>query len=164
MPGKNDVVVSIGEKDIVLKPLVGMRSMIVFPKVIGVVTKIVYAAGKADIDLRGIFGGDDFDWSKFKFSDLLAVPYVAETIASLWPEISTQIMPQLLGESAEFLLNNGSPNEHFIAIWEALKFHAPTVFGEDTWSGLKKLLEEEEEEPEAEESAEPKTTSVSSEA
>lgn len=145
MPGSDSVIVSIGGKEITLKPLVGLKSMIVFPKLISVVTKVVYAAGKADIDLRGIFGSSEFNWDALKFSDLMAVPYVADTIAELWPMISTQVMPALLGESVEFLLNNGAPHEHYTAIWEALKFHAPTVFGEETWSGLKKLLVAEEE-------------------
>ena len=146
MPGNEEekVVVRIGDKDIELKPLVGMRAIIVVPKLTEVLARIVYAAGQANFDLRGIFQDSGFNFDKLKFENLLAVPYIAEQLEASWPKLTNEIMPALLGVSTEFLLNNGSPSQHFHAIWVAIKYHAPSVFGESTWAALKKLLAAEE--------------------
>jgi len=175
MPGKKqaldltapDVIQIAGEKWR-LVPIVGMKSFFVVPKIIGLVSKIVYSALRADFDLRGIFGGTEGDFdilSKVRVENLMAIPYMMETLDQSKDDIVNEILPALLCKDSVWLLNNGKPAEFLEAIFKAFSWHAPSIFGEKPWAALKKLISVsgEEVEAEAEEQVEA-TDSTSSEA
>ncbi len=141
-------VISIAEETWELVKIQGMKGFFVVPKIIEVVTRIVYAALKADFDLRGLFGGDseDFDFfSNLKPDNLLAIPYVMETLDKYKVVISNEILPALLSRDAAWLMNNGTPSEIAVALWKAFRWHAPSIFGEKPWNALKKLATDQEE-------------------
>ena len=62
--------------------------------------------------------------------------------------ISEEIFPLLLNKDKEYLDTHGTPIELMTAFWQALTYHAPTIFGTSAWEGLKKLASEEEEKAE----------------
>jgi len=177
MPGKKKVaaaeldpaaenVISIQGETWELTPIMGLKGFFVVPKIVDIVSRVVYSALKADFDLRGLLGGDgeDFDiLGKIKVENLLALPYVMGTLEENKTMISNDIVPALLGRSTVWLMDHGTPAELATAIFKALKWHAPSIFGEKPWGALKKLVSASEQEEEKTEEAEETTASEQSE-
>jgi len=175
MPGKQDkdksvvtpdeteeVTVTIAGETWALEPLVGLKSFHVVPRFMRIASKLTYAAGQADIDLAGLFGEEGFNIEALKVENLLALDFIGEVLVDNWPEISQQIVPLLLNQKPQWLWNNGTFIEHMRALWAAVIYHAPSLFGEPTWQALKKSLAEqtpEEKEPDSN----PETPSESNE-
>jgi len=163
MPGKQDedkseviadeteeVTVTIAGETWALKTLVGLESFHVVPRFMRIASKLSYSAGQANIDVAGLFGESGFNIEALKIENLLAFDYIGEVLVDNWPEISQQIVPLLLNRKPQWLWKNGTFIEHVRALWTALIYHAPSLFGDPTWQALKKSLVEqtpEEKEP-----------------
>ena len=146
-------VISIQGEAWELKPMLGLKGFFVVPKIVDIVSHVVYSALKADFDLRGLFGGEGADFNlleKIKVENLLAIPYVMTTLEENKAMISNDILPALLSRDAAWLMNHGTPAELASAIFKAFTWHAPSIFGEKPWSALKKLVSASEQEVEAE--------------
>ncbi len=177
MPGKKQVeveasldpnadnVISIQGETWELDPITGLKSFFVVPKIIDIVSRVVYSALQADFDLRGLFGGEEgFDFlGSFKPENLLAIPYVMETLEKYKVVLSNEVLPALLSRTPVWLFSHGTPAELTAAIYKAFKWHAPSIFGEKPWGALKKLLAASAEEVAEEKTAEQTTDSEQSE-
>lgn len=151
MPGKakdvkEAVTISIAGEEWELAPAQGWRGMIVVPKIISLLSEMIYGASRAEIDLRTLIDENGINFSAIRAENLLAFKYIADILAKNWQEISMEIMPVLLNKEAKFLANEGTWIEHLRALNAAVNFHAPYLLGDDTWSGLKKSFVEAEEE------------------
>ena len=144
MPGKTkvvdfeEVIVTIGGETWALQPAKGMRGMVVVPKIISLLSEMVYGAARAEVDLRTLINEDGINFSAIKAENLLAFKYVSDILAENWEMICLQIMPVLLSRDAKFLANEGTWIEHLRALNTAVNFHAPYLLGDETWDGLKK--------------------------
>ena len=159
-------VISIQGETWELTPIMGLKGFFVVPKIVEIVSRVVYSALKADFDLRGLFGGDneEFDFlEKIKVENLLALPYVMETLEEHKVMISNDIVPALLSKNAAWLMGHGTPAELTAAIFKAFKWHAPSIFGEKPWAALKKLVSAPEDQTEEGAETEEKTSLEESE-
>ena len=144
MPGKSEIVemdavtVTIGDKTWALAPARGLRGMIVVPKLISLLSEMVYGAAKAEDNLRTLIDENGINFSSIKAENLLAFKYIADVLSEHWEDIGRQIMPVLLNTDAKFLADNGTWIEHLKALNTAINFHAPYLLGDETWDGLKK--------------------------
>lgn len=153
--------VSIGEKTWTLKPMKGLKSFHIVPRIMRLASKLTYAAGQANINFGELFGEDGFDFEKLKAENLLAFDFIGEVIVEDWPEISGEILPILLGQPRKWLWENGTFIEHVRALWKALLYHGPELMGKETWDALKKSLSAPTQ-PEEEPDSSPETPSESS--
>ena len=154
MPRKEKpVTVTISGETWELTPLAGTDAFVIVPKLIGLVSEAVYAAGRANINLKTLITDEGFNFGAITVDNLRAFSYVADMLVEKWDVISGEILPVLLCCKAEWLKKNGSPWELMSAIGVSLNFNAPVVFGDKNWVALKKSLTVENE-PEEEEQSE----------
>jgi len=137
---KSPVTVTVAGETWELSPLAGTKSFIVVPRIIGLASEVIFAAGRANIELKTLITEDGFDFSAITAENFLAFKYIAELLAKEWSAISKDILPVLLGADPAWLEENGSPFELMAAIGTSLNFNAPYIFGDKMWVGLKKLL------------------------
>lgn len=147
MSGKPDPsaenVVTVSGESWELEPIAGMKNFFVVPKIINLVSMVTYSALKADFDLRGIFGQADGDiLERLQIKNLLAIPYVMDSLEEKKVEIANDIVPVLLCRDSAWLMTHGEPGELMAAVWKAFKWHAPSLFGEKPWGALKKFISE----------------------
>ena len=146
MPRKEKpVTVTIAGETWELNALAGTKSFLIVPKLIGLVSEAVYAAGRANINLKSLITDDGFNFGAITTDNLRAFSYVAELLADKWDVIVKEILPVLLNCKAEWLEENGAPFELMAAIGISLNFNAPYIFGDKNWVALKKLLSAESE-------------------
>jgi len=146
MPRKEKpVTVTIAGETWELKALAGTKSFIVVPRIIGLASEVIFAAGRANIELKSLITEEGFDFSAITAENFLAFKYIAELLSKEWSAISKDILPILLGSDPAWLEENGSPFELMAAIGTSLNFNAPYIFGDKNWVALKKLLSAESE-------------------
>jgi len=139
MPGTE---ITIGEKTWVLQPPKGLKSIRLMPKVVSILSEWVYIATQAGIPLGQLLQGDTETVNTDALLKVLAV--VANQMGDDFDVLADEIFPFLLQCHKDFLRNNGEPHEIIKALWIAIKFHFPYIFGTGTAEALKKLVAVEE--------------------
>jgi len=143
--------VRIGGKTFVMKPLVGLKAIKTVPKFLSMLSRAMLTAMKGGISIdKLLLSDDDSVLDADNFTPMLfgAASIILDQLTKDWDVFAFEILPMIIGadkrNDLDFLLNNGTTSEFTVAIWKAIKFHAPTVLGEDTINALKKSTAAEE--------------------
>jgi hypothetical protein len=163
IPVLNKIV--IGDKELRLSPLKGRKARLMIPKIVNVISRIIFAAIRAGVDtgkILAFFGteGKEIEWSTIPLDDLLkAVHFMIESITDDHLEfINDEAMPFLLQlplENADWKKwwnEEAEPLETYQAVYKAIRYHLSTSFGKATVEAVKKSLAAEEEAAESDNS------------
>ncbi len=139
-----NVIVVFGEQR-VLKPLVGRKSRMMFPSLIGLLGKILSACIAADIDLAGIFSGKAGQAPGDNKEDIIVLMLtLSQQLAGpVWEQFEVQILPFLLQEpNPERLEDEGDPFEIYWSAYRAMQFYVKTSLQKPQIKALGKLWSE----------------------
>lgn len=148
MPGKDapeevreipDGQVTVAGETWQLKPLAGLKSIGMMPKIISVVAELLWTADANGFPLRQMFEeGTASGQIRIETIKLLeALHFVSEALGKRFDEVRLNILPFLLQKDAGWLQENGLPGELLKASWIAIKYHVNTSFGQDVLAALK---------------------------
>lgn len=135
----DELQITIGGETWTLKPLRGLKAMKLMPKVISIGSEIFYAAIEAGIPLDKMF----LEGQELRFdagSGLKAFKFIADSLTKRWDDLSEDIIPFMLCRDYAWLSENGSVREILEGLWTAVKFHLPSIIGEDAVAALKKSV------------------------
>ena len=152
------VTVEIGGETIELHAIKGVKNASVVMDLISLASEVVFSASRANINLSALINSEEgFNFSAIKAENLLAFKYVADMLVEKWDRLVDKVFPVLLGKDVKWMEENGSPFEYYRALGVALNLNAPHIFGDKTWTSLKKLLSGESD-PQKEEEDQPVET------
>ena len=140
MPGKNTITID-GETWDLYAPK-GKKGFVVVPKLLALISEIVYAANLGNIDLAAILTDDGFNIAALSAGVLPAVAHISRSLVDQWDMISEDILPVLLCKDSEWLDTHGEPHELLKALWISLNFQIPRILGPEQWESLKKSFSE----------------------
>lgn len=150
MPGKK-CVLTIADKSWELEPFAGLKAIKLMPKVISIGAELLWNANDGGLPITDIFLSGTEDLKVDLTAALRSMKFVADTLGERYDELALEIIPFLLQvKDKDWLWNNGSLEEIIKAIYEAIKFHITTTFGDEVLDALKKSVAVEEAEPEKE--------------
>jgi hypothetical protein len=139
MADEQTVSITIGGETWALKPLRGLKAMKLMPKVISIGSEIFYAAIEAGIPLDKMF----LDGAELRFdagAGLRAFKFIADALTKRWDDLSADIIPFLLCRDYGWLSEHGEVKEILNGLWTAVKYHLPSIIGDDAVSALKKSV------------------------
>lgn len=155
MPGKTEITIA-GETWELHEPE-GTESFVVVPKVLTIVSEILFTAARGNIDLTALLDEEGLNLAALTSGVLPAANAISRMLTEKWDDI-LEILPILLCQDAEWLKTHGKPYELLRAMWIAINFQIPGIIGPEQWEALKKSFSEARAEVEAEEQEEDTTT------
>lgn len=137
------------EKDRIftMSPLIGLGAIRIVPRFLSMLSRAMIVALRSGIRIDKILLEENTEVGIDIEMILAASNIILEQLSKDWDEFSMEILPALIGAKAKdvpWMRKNGNTVEYAIAIWRAIKFHAPTVLGEEVMEALKKSTAAEE--------------------
>jgi hypothetical protein len=136
MPGKE---ITIADKTWKLKPLAGLQSFKMVPKIISIATELIWSAQESGFSIEQFFKEEgQTKLEKMPITTALSVfHFVANTMDKRYTELTVEVIPFLLQKEWQWLNENGTPKEILQALWTAITYHVETSFGKDVIEALK---------------------------
>lgn len=148
--------VEIGDRSWRLRPLKGRRARFMIPKIASVVSRIIFAAIRAGVDVKEVFSFFDLEgeiaWTDLPLEELMkAIHFIIESITEDNLDfINDEALPYLLqidledDDMAKWWDEEAEPFPTYQATYKAIQYHLSTSFGKATVEAIKKSTAAEE--------------------